>query len=202
VWLGPLALIGVAAGPGSVLADEALFFGFMALVTFGGAYAVLAYVNQAAVMRFGWLTAGEMAVGLSLAETTPGPLILVVVFVGFVAAYRSPGGLDPVTAGIAGCLVTAWATFVPSFLWIFLGAPSVERLRGNVRLSAALSTITAGVVGVILNLAVLFAVNVVFDEVRTARFLGHDVTIRSWGRWTLSPSPRPWPGSSRCGGSA
>jgi len=177
VWLGPLALIGVAAGPGSVLADEALFFGFMALVTFGGAYAVLAYVNQAAVMRFGWLTAGEMAVGLSLAETTPGPLILVVVFVGFVAAYRSPGGLDPVTAGIAGCLVTAWATFVPSFLWIFLGAPSVERLRGNVRLSAALSTITAGVVGVILNLAVLFAVNVVFDEVRTARFLGHDVTI-------------------------
>jgi len=177
IWLGPLALIAVAAGPGSVLADEALFFAFMAFVTFGGAYAVLAYVNQAAVMRFGWLTAGEMAVGLSLAETTPGPLILVVVFVGFVAAYRSPGGLDPVTAGIAGSLVTAWATFVPSFLWIFLGAPSVERLRGNVRLSAALSTITAGVVGVILNLAVLFAVNVVFDEVRTPRFLGHDVAI-------------------------
>ncbi len=185
IWLGPLALVGVAAGPGSVLAQEALFFTFMALVTFGGAYAVLAYVNQAAVVRFGWLTAGEMAVGLSLAETTPGPLILVVVFVAFVAAYRSPGGLDPVAAGIAGGLVTAWATFVPSFLWIFLGAPSVERLRGNVRLSAALSSITAGVVGVVLNLAVLFAVNVLFDEVRTARFLGHDVTVPVLG--TIDP---------------
>lgn len=185
VWLAPLALVGVAAGPGSVLADEALFFGFMALVTFGGAYAVLAYVNQAAVLRFGWLTAGEMAVGLSLAETTPGPLILVVVFVGFVAAYRSPGGLGPVAAGVAGALVTAWATFVPSFLWIFLGAPSVERLRGNVRLSAALSTITAGVVGVILNVAILFAVHVLFDEVGVARFLGNDVTVPVLG--TLDP---------------
>jgi chromate transporter len=149
----------------------------MSLVTFGGAYAVLAYVNQAAVMRFGWLTSGEMAVGLSLAETTPGPLILVVVFVGFVAAYRDPGGLEPLPAALVGSLVTAWATFVPSFLWIFLGAPSIERLRGNRRLSAALAAITAAVVGVIANLALVFAIGVLFDERRTERFLGNDVVL-------------------------
>ena len=123
VWLVPLAAIALAAGSGSVLADEALFFAGAALVTFGGAYAVLAYVNQAAVIRFGWLSASEMAVGLSLAETTPGPLIMVVVFVGFLASYREPGSVAPVLAGIAGALVVAWATFVPSFLWIFLGRP-------------------------------------------------------------------------------
>jgi chromate transporter len=177
VWLIPLAAVWVAAGRGSVLADEAAFFSTMALVTFGGAYAVLAYVNQAAVVRFGWLTASEMAVGLSLAETTPGPLILVVVFVGFLAAYRSPAGLEPVVAGLAGALVTAWATFVPSFLWIFLGAPSVERLRGNLRLTAALATITSAVVGVVANLALVFAVNVLFGEVRTVEVLGNQVPL-------------------------
>jgi len=177
VWLLPLAAVWLAAGRGSVLADEAAFFSTMALVTFGGAYAVLAYVNQAAVVRFGWLTAEEMAVGLSLAETTPGPLILVVVFVAFLAAYRSPDGLEPVAAGFAGALVAAWATFVPSFLWIFLGAPSVERLRGNVRLSAALVTITAAVVGVIANLAVVFAVSTLFDRTRTVEILGHPVVL-------------------------
>jgi len=177
VWLGPLVLVVAVAGSGSVLAQEAVFFSVMALVTFGGAYAVLAYVNQAAVSRFGWLTSSEMAVGLSLAETTPGPLILSVVFVGFVAAYRSPGSLDPLTAAIAGALVTAWATFVPSFLWIFLGAPSVERLRGNTRLSSGLAAITAAVVGVIADLGVVFAVSVLFDETHLLRAAGHDIVV-------------------------
>ena len=177
VWLGPLALIVLATGTDGVIADEAVFFSLMSLVTFGGAYAVLAYVNQAAVVRFGWLTSGEMAVGLSLAETTPGPLILVVVFVGFVAAYRNPGDLGPLPAALLGSLVTAWATFVPSFLWIFLGAPSIERLRGNRRLSAALAAITAAVVGVIANLALVFAIGVLFDERSTERFLGNDVVL-------------------------
>lgn len=177
VWLGPLALIAFATGTDGVIADEAVFFSLMALVTFGGAYAVLAYVNQAAVVRFGWLTSGEMAVGLSLAETTPGPLILVVVFVGFVAAYRNPGDLGPLSAALLGSLVTAWATFVPSFLWIFLGAPSIERLRGNRRLSAALAAITAAVVGVIANLALVFAIGVLFDDRRAERFLGNDVVL-------------------------
>jgi chromate transporter len=177
VWLGPLALIALATGTDGVIADEAVFFSLMSLVTFGGAYAVLAYVNQAAVVRFGWLTSGEMAVGLSLAETTPGPLILVVVFVGFVAAYRNPGDLGPLPAALLGSLVTAWATFVPSFLWIFLGAPSIERLRGNRRLSAALAAITAAVVGVIANLALVFAIGVLFEERSTERFFGTDVVL-------------------------
>ena len=177
VWLLPLAAVAVAAGPGSVLRDEALFFTFASLVTFGGAYAALAYVNQAAVIRFGWLSASEMAVGLSLAETTPGPLILVVVFVGFLAAYRDPVPLAPVAAGVAGALVVGWATFVPSFLWIFLGAPSVERLRGNERLSGALTAITAAVVGVIANLAVVFATSVLFGEVNVRMPFGHEVAV-------------------------
>ena len=177
VWLLPLAAVAVAAGPGSVLRDEALFFTFASLVTFGGAYAALAYVNQAAVIRFGWLGASEMAVGLSLAETTPGPLILVVVFVGFLASYRDPAPLAPVAAGVAGALVVGWATFVPSFLWIFLGAPSVERLRGNERLSGALTAITAAVVGVIANLAVVFATSVLFGEVSVRTPFGHEVAV-------------------------
>jgi chromate transporter len=122
-----------------------------------------------------------MAVGLSLAETTPGPLILTVVFVGAVAAYRDPGELEPAVAGVVGGLVTAWATFVPSFLWIFLGAPSVERLRGNRRLSAALQAITAAVVGVIANLAVVFAIGVLFDEQTTIRVAWHDVVLPRLG---------------------
>jgi chromate transporter len=175
IWLVPLALAALTFG--GVIADEAVFFALMSLVTFGGAYAVLAYVNQAAVMRFGWLGSGEMAVGLSLAETTPGPLILVVVFVGFVAAFREPGSLTPLAAGLTGGLVTAWATFVPSFLWIFLGAPSVERLRGNRRLASALSAVTAAVVGVIANLAVVFAVGVLFEQQRTVSVMWHEVVL-------------------------
>jgi chromate transporter len=179
VWLLPLALV-VAADPDGVLAGEALFFSTMALVTFGGAYAVLSYVQQAAVVRFGWLTSSEMAVGLSLAETTPGPLILTVVFVGFLGAFREPGSLPAGAAGVAGALVTAWATFVPSFLFIFLGAPSVERLRGRVRLAGALAAITAAVVGVIANLAVVFATSVLFDEVRSAAPFGHEIALPVW----------------------
>jgi chromate transporter len=176
VWLGPLAAI-VVATRNDVLAEEALFFSVMALVTFGGAYAVLAYVNQAAVLRFGWLTSGEMAVGLSLAETTPGPLILVVVFVGFLAAYRQPGTMVPLAAAFLGSVVAAWATFVPSFLFIFLGAPSVERLRGNRRLAAGLAAITAAVVGVVANLAAVFAISVLFEDRRIEPFLGHEIAV-------------------------
>ncbi|HET7235601.1 MAG TPA: chromate efflux transporter [Actinomycetota bacterium] len=179
IWLVPLGLV-VAADPEGILAQEALFFSTMALVTFGGAYAVLAYVQQAAVVRFGWLSSSEMAVGLSLAETTPGPLILVVVFVGFLGAYRDPGSLPAGAAGVAGALVTAWATFVPSFLFIFLGAPSVERLRGRVRLAGALAAITAAVVGVIANLAVVFATSVLFDQVRTTTPAGHEIALPVW----------------------
>jgi chromate transporter len=177
IWLVPLAVAVLVTGGEGVIAEEAVFFALMSLVTFGGAYAVLAYVNQAAVMRLGWLTSGEMAVGLSLAETTPGPLILVVVFVGFLAAFRQPGTLAPAAAGIVGALVTAWATFVPSFLWIFLGAPSVERLRGNRRLAAALGGITAAVVGVVADLAVVFAVGVLFEERRALDLLWHEIVL-------------------------
>jgi chromate transporter len=181
VWLGPVALVVTLVGNHGVIRDEATFFAVMSLVTFGGAYAVLAYVNQAAVLRFGWLSAGEMAVGLSLAETTPGPLILTVVFVAFVAAFRHPGELEPAVAGLLGGLVTAWLTFVPSFLWIFLGAPSVERLRGNVRLSGALSAITAAVVGVIANLAFVFAIGVLFDRTVLVRVGWHDAVLPALG---------------------
>jgi chromate transporter len=180
VWLVPLGGVVLAAGRGTVLAEEAVFFAVASLVTFGGAYAVLAYVNQAAVVRFGWITASEMAVGLSLAETTPGPLILVVVFVAFVGAFRNPGSLPPEVAGVAGALVAAWATFVPSFLWIFLGAPSIERLRGNVRLSGALSAVTAAVVGVIANLAVVFATSVLFEASKIRTPFGHEIAVPEW----------------------
>lgn len=179
LWLLPLGAVALATGRGTVLAQEAVFFTVASLVTFGGAYAVLSYVNQAAV-RFGWITSAEIAVGLSLAETTPGPLILVVVFVAFVGAFRDPGSLPPEVAGVVGALVAAWATFVPSFLWIFLGAPSVERLRGKVRLSGALSGITAAVVGVIANLAVVFATSVLFEESRIRTPFGHEIAVPAW----------------------
>ena len=171
VWWGPLLAVVAARGTGDTLSKEALFFSQAALVTFGGAYAVLAYINQAAVQHFGWLRAGEMVTGLGLAESTPGPLIMVTQFVGFVAAYRFPGGLDPLVAGTLGAVVTVWATFAPCFLWIFLGAPFIERLRDNESLNAALSSITAAVVGVILNLALTFAFLALFSVVKQARFL-------------------------------
>jgi chromate transporter len=176
-WWAPLALVIALRGTGDVLAREALFFSQVALVTFGGAYAVLAYIDRAAVAGFGWLAPGEMVTGLGLAETTPGPLIMVTEFVGFLAAYRNPGGLPPAVAGTLGAAVTVWATFAPSFLFVFLGAPSIERLRGNERLSSALSTVTAAVVGVIANLAAAFAVRTLFDETAVVRPFGADVPL-------------------------
>jgi chromate transporter len=139
----------------------------MAIVTFGGAYAVLAYVAQAAVDQFGWLRPGEMLDGLGMAETTPGPLIMVTQFVGFLAGYREPGSMSPIMAATLGAILTTWVTFLPSFLWIFAGAPFIEKMRGNVALEGAMSAITAAVVGVILNLAVWFGLHVLFAEVRS-----------------------------------
>lgn len=167
LWLLPVALLAVFLGPANVYTQEGLFFSKMAVVTFGGAYAVLAYVAQQAVSTYGWLAPGEMLDGLGMAETTPGPLIMVVQFVGFMGAYRNPGMLDPMLAGVLGAALTTWVTFVPCFLWIFLGAPYIEALRGNKALSAALGGITAAVVGVILNLAIWFALHVLFGEVNT-----------------------------------
>ena len=172
VWLGPVLLLWLLTGTSSVWTQAGVFFSTMATVSFGGAYAVLAYVAQAAVDTFGWLAPGEMLDGLGLAETTPGPLILVLQFVGFLAAYRAPGALDPLVAGSLGALLTTWVTFAPSFLWIFLGAPYVEALRGNKAISAAFSAITAAVVGVILNLAVWFGLHVMFREVYRLELFG------------------------------
>lgn len=172
LWLGPVLLLYLLTGSASVWTQIGAFFSTMAVVTFGGAYAVLAYVAQAAVDTFGWLAPGEMVDGLGLAETTPGPLIMVLQFVGFLAAYRAPGALDPLLAGCLGALLTTWVTFAPCFFWIFLGAPYVEALRGNKAISSALSAITAAVVGVVMNLAVWFALHVVFRDVRTLPILG------------------------------
>jgi chromate transporter len=152
-------------GRNDIFSEIAVFFSKMALVTFGGAYAVLAYVAQQAVETYGWLRPGEMLDGLGMAETTPGPLIMVLQFVGFMAAYRDPGALSPLMAGTLGGLLATWVTFAPCFLWIFLGAPYIEILRGNRALSGALSAITAAVVGVILNLAIWFGIHTIFREV-------------------------------------
>jgi chromate transporter len=166
LWLAPVAIIWAASDGDSVFAQIGVFFSKMAVVTFGGAYAVLAYVAQQAVESYGWLGAGEMLDGLGLAETTPGPLILVLEFVGFIAAYREAGGLEPMLAGLLGAGLAVWVTFVPCFLWIFAGAPYVEAVRGRPALAAALAAITAAVVGVVLNLAVWFALHVLFAELR------------------------------------
>jgi chromate transporter len=164
LWLIPVAALLWAFGSSNVFSQIAIFFSKMAMVTFGGAYAVLAYVAQQAVEQYGWLKPGEMLDGLGMAETTPGPLIMVLQFVGFMAAFRDPGGLSPLLAGTLGGLLATWVTFTPCFLWIFLGAPYIEKLRGNKALSAALSAITAAVVGVVLNLAIWFAIHTVFRQ--------------------------------------
>jgi chromate transporter len=164
-------------GLGHVYTEIATFFSKMAVVTFGGAYAVLAYVAQAAVETFGWLEPGEMLDGLGLAETTPGPLIMVTQFVGFMGAFREPGVMAPLAAGALGGLLTTWVTFTPCFLWIFLGAPYVEKLRESAGLSAALSAITAGVVGVILNLAIWFALHVIFRDVGVYEGMGMHLAV-------------------------
>jgi chromate transporter len=160
IWLTPLLLAGVWLGADHTLFREGAFFAKAAVVTFGGAYAVLPYVAQQAVETHGWVSAAQMMDGLGLAETTPGPLILVLQFVGFLGGYHQPGGMSPLMAATLGALITSWMTFVPSFMFIFVGAPYIERMRDNARLAAALSAITAVVVGVILNLAVWFGINV------------------------------------------
>jgi len=170
-WGVPVGLVLALTGRHSVFTDQALFFSGAALVTFGGAYAVLAYVAQKAVQVYGWLAPGEMVTGLALAETTPGPLIMVVQFVAFVGAYRDPGNLNPWVAAVLAALLTIWVTFVPCFVFVFVGAPYVEGLRGNRALSSALTGITASVVGVIANLAIFFAIHTLF----------RDVTTASWG---------------------
>lgn len=170
LWGLPVVLLLVTLGAQHVFTQEAVFFSKMAVVTFGGAYAVLAYMTQQAVERYGWLLPGEMVQGLALAETTPGPLILVLTYVGFLGAYRDPGALPPLLSGILGGSLSTWVTFVPCFLWIFLGAPYIERLRGNVWLGAALTAITAAVVGVILNLSIWFAIHVLFARVDEVQF--------------------------------
>lgn len=167
IWIAPLLALASIAGMDHVLVKLALFFSKLAVVTFGGAYAVLAYVAQDAVQHYGWLQPGEMLDGLGLAETTPGPLILVNQFVGFLAGYRS-GSEHPLAMGVLGALVVLWSTFAPCFLWIFTGAPYIERIAGMPRLKSALSAITAAVTGVILNLSVWFALHVIFADVPEA----------------------------------
>jgi len=175
-----VAALLLALGPDHVFSRIAVFFSQMAVVTFGGAYAVLAYVAQEAVQTYHWLAPGEMLDGLAMAETTPGPLIMVTQFVGFMGAYRQPGGLDPLAAATLAAVLTTWVTFVPCFLWIFLGAPFVERLRGNRALAAALAAITAAVVGVILNLALWFALHALFATVEQRPFLAGTIDLPVW----------------------
>jgi len=162
LWLAPTIAAGIFQGWESTLFKEGLFFSKAAVITFGGAYAVLPYVAQQALFHYGWLKPGQMMDGLGLAETTPGPLIMVLQFVGFMGAWQHPEGLPPLLAATMGALLTTWATFTPCFLWIFVGGPHIEQLRGNRKLTSALSTITAAIVGVILNLAVWFALRVFF----------------------------------------
>ena len=162
LWLTPTIAAGVLRGWDSTLFKEGLFFSKAAVVTFGGAYAVLPYVAQQALFHYGWLKPGQMMDGLGLAETTPGPLIMVLQFVGFMGAWQHPEGLPPLLAATLGALLTTWATFTPCFLWIFVGGPHIEQLRGNEKLTNALSAVTAAIVGVILNLAVWFALRVFF----------------------------------------
>lgn len=179
LWLTPVVLLVLTLGSTHVLAQEAVLFSKAAVVTFGGAYAVLAYISQEAVQNYGWITAQDMTTGLGLAETTPGPLIMVVQFVGFLAAYNNPGGLPPLVAGLLGAVVTVWVTFVPCFMFIFAGAPYVDRLRHNQGLHDALSAIGAAVVGVIGNLAVWFALSTFFT-----------VSAREYGPLTVTvPDP-------------
>lgn len=172
LWWTPVGLVSWWQGTDHTLAQEGVFFSKAAMVTFGGAYAVLPYVAQQAVDTHGWLEPGQMLDGLGLAETTPGPLIMVVQFVGFMGGWQNPGGLSPLVAATLGAAITTWVTFVPCFLWIFLGAPHIERLRGNERLTTALTAVTAAVVGVILNLAVWFGLHVLFPAGQPVNWFG------------------------------
>lgn len=164
IWFLPVGILGLWRGWNDIFVDIGILFSKAAMVTFGGAYSVLAYISQQAVDHYGWLLPEQMIDGLGLAETTPGPLIMVTQFVGYLAAYGQAHGLQPATAGLIGGLLTTWVTFVPCFMWIFVGAPYIEKTRSNVKLGAALSAITAAVVGVVLNLSVLFTTHVLLPE--------------------------------------
>ncbi len=176
LWLGPVVALILFFGGSHVFAQQAVFFSQMAVASFGGAYAVLAYVAQEAVQNYGWLSAGEMLDGLGLAETTPGPLILVLQFVGYLGAFREASGIDPLMSGMVGAVVTTWVTFAQCFLWIFLGAPYIERLRRIESLNAMFAAVTAAVVGVILNLSIWFGLHVLFAEVEER----HVSMLRLW----------------------
>jgi chromate transporter len=180
IWLAPVLILLSTLGPNNVFSTIATFNARMAVVTFGGAYAALAYMAQQAVEHYHWLKPTEMLVGLGFAETTPGPLISVVQFVGFMAAFRHPGALASGLAGTLGGLLAQWVTFVPSFLWIFMGAPYIEALRSNTALTAALSAITAAVVGVILNLAIWLALHTMFAQVDDRHAFGMALHIPNW----------------------
>jgi chromate transporter len=191
LWLIPVIAVLATLGANNVFSQIAVFFTKMAMVTFGGAYAVLAYVAQQAVENYGWVKPGEMLDGLGMAETTPGPLIMVLQFVGFMAAYRDPGTLSPMLAGTLGGLLATWVTFTPCFLWIFLGAPFIEVLRGNTALNGAMSAITAAVVGVVLNLAIWFALHSVFRQVTPLQDYGFNFDMPVLGSvdaWALALS--------------
>jgi len=191
LWFAPILALGLWVGRDHVFFAESVFFSKAAVVTFGGAYAVLAYMAQQAVEVYGWLLPGEMLTGLGMAETTPGPLIQVVQFVGYMGAYRDPGSLQPVLAGVLASIITTWVTFIPCFLWIFAGAPYMEFIRGRKSLTAALSCITAAVVGVVLNLSVWLALHTLFSRVydvqwTISRFAWPDLTSIQWPMTALA----------------
>ena len=190
LWWAPILLVGACLGWDHVLFRQGLFFSKAAMVTFGGAYAVLPYVSQQAVVHYQWLAPGQMLDGLALAETTPGPLIMVLQFVGFVGAWKMPAPFSPLAGATLGAIMTTWATFLPCFLWIFLGAPYIEQLRGNLRLTAALSAITAAVVGVILNLAVWFGLHVLVPPGAAVNWTGIAIAVvayagMQWWKWDI-----------------
>jgi chromate transporter len=192
LWWLPIGGAAVWLGAEHTVTQQGLFFSKAAMVTFGGAYAVLPYVSQQAVEHYGWLNAGQMLDGLGLAETTPGPLIMVLQFVGFLGGWNQPAPFSPLVTATLGAFITTWATFLPCFLWIFLGAPYVEHLRGNERLTAALSAITAAVVGVILNLAVWFGWHVILPENQPINWFGLAVCAVSFAgltRWKWGVIP-------------
>jgi chromate transporter len=186
LWLVPVGALLIGLGEANVFSQIALFFSKMALVTFGGAYAVLAYVAQQAVEHYHWVRPHEMLDGLGMAETTPGPLIMVLQFVGFMAAFRDPGTLPPMWAATLGGLLATWVTFTPCFLWIFLGAPFIETMRGNKGLGGALTAITAAVVGVILNLSIWFALHTVFRDTSPVRSFGLSFDRPVWSSLDLA----------------
>jgi chromate transporter len=192
LWWAPVVLLGWWLGLNHTVVQEGAFFGTAAMVTFGGAYAVLPYVAQQAVERYGWLSASQMLDGLGLAETTPGPLIMVTQFVGFVGAWNYPGHLPPILAATFGALITTWTTFVPSFLWIFLGGPHIEQLRGNEGLTTALSAVTAAIVGVVLNLAVWFGMHLIFPAANAVDWFAVVVCLAAFigmtrWKWDIIP---------------